>query len=137
MEPWWLDLKSAFELIPLAVQVRDARKAGRGFITKADGKPKKKASAKKTAAPEKADPLPPLEVVNIEDQVKAPEPEPEADPAPSIEPYSVEDAKAKAADIANLGQLRELYKEFESARRRGESTAEAVAVIASRSAELK
>ena len=145
VEPWWLDLKSAFELIPLAVQVRDARKAGRGFITKAGEKPKK-ARAKKTAEPqfkdrateldttpepEKADPLPPLEVVNIEDQVKAPEPE------PAIEPYSVEDAKAKAADIANLGQLRELYKEFESARRRGESTAEAVAVIASRSAELK
>ena len=130
VEPWWLDLKSAFELIPLAVQVRDARKAGRGFITKAGEKPKK-ARAKKTAEPKKTDPLPPLEVVNIEDQVKAPEPE------PAIEPYSVEDAKAKAADIANLGQLRELYKEFESARRRGESTAEAVAVIASRSAELK
>ena len=130
VEPWWLDLKSAFELIPLAVQVRDARKAGRGFITKAGEKPKK-ARAKKTPAPEKADPLPPLEVVNIEDQVKAPEPE------PAIEPYSIEDAKAKAADVANLGQLRELYKEFESARRRGESTAEAVAVIASRSAELK
>lgn len=130
VEPWWLDLKSAFELIPLAVQVRDARKAGRGFITKAGEKPKK-AGAKKTAEPKKTDPLPPLEVVNIEDQVKAPEPE------PAIEPYSVEDAKAKAADIANLGQLRELYKEFESARRRGESTAEAVAVIASRSAELK
>ena len=130
VEPWWLDLKSAFELIPLAVQVRDARKAGRGFITKAGEKPKK-ARAKKTAEPKKTDPLPPLEVVNIEDQVKAPEPE------PAIEPYSVKDAKAKAADIANLGQLRELYKEFESARRRGESTAEAVAVIASRSAELK
>lgn len=137
VEPWWLDLKSAFELIPLAVQVRDARKAGRSFITKAGERPKKKASAKKVAAPEKADPLPPLEVVNIEDQVKAPEPEPAVDPAPAIEPYSIEDAKARAADVANLGQLRELYKEFESARRRGESTAEAVAVIASRSAELK
>ena len=134
VEPWWLDLKSAFELIPLAVQVRDARKAGRGFITKAEAderaKPKKKAPAKKKAEPEKADPLPPLEVVNIEDQVKAPEPE------PSIEPYSVEDAKAKAAEVKNKGELRDLYKDFEVARRRGQSSAEAVQVIASRAADL-
>lgn len=137
VEPWWLDLKSAFELIPLAVQVRDARKAGRSFIAKAGADEKPRKAPVKKAQAKKADPLPPLEVVNIEDQVKAPEPEPESDSGPSIEPYSVEDAKARAADIVNLGQLRELYKEFESARRRGESTAEAVAVIASRSAELK
>lgn len=130
--PWWLNLEAAFELIPLAVQVRDARKAGRGFITKAeaDEKPKKKARAKKAAEPEKTDPLPPLEVVNIEDQVKAPEPE------PAVEPYSVEDAKAKAAEVKNKGELRDLYKDFEVARRRGQSSAEAVQVIASRAADL-
>lgn len=158
--PWWLDLRAAFAMLPVAVQVREFRKDGRRMITQADpivgevaGKPKaKRAPRKKKAEPETPQPDPqpveqvtepkapvPLEVVNIEDVAPAPaEPEEPAEPAePEVKPYSVEDATLKASQVKNLGELRELFKEFEKARRRGQSTAEAVAIISAKSAELK
>lgn len=147
--PWWLDLKAAYDMIPVAVQVREIRKAGKKLITQADvvvegeeakPKPKKKAPAKKKPEPVVEEPVVeepkapvPLEVVNIEDAAPAPEKPAEQE----YEEFSVEHAKVRAAAIRNLGELREVWKEFEKARRRGGSTTEAVAIIAGRSADFQ
>ena len=52
------------------------------------------------------------------------------------EPYSIEDAQARAAAVGNVGELKELWREFNRALKAGKTTAEALKVITDRSAEL-
>lgn len=141
--PWWLDLKNAYEsIVPISVQVRELRKHARKMISQAEigvpkssGGPVPEGEAVVTAKEEEAvlpEPQAPveLETVNIEDVAPAPE-------KPAVEPYSLDDAKAKLESVQNLGQLRELWKDFEKARKRGQSTVEAVQLIAAKSADLQ
>ena len=132
--PWWLDLSTAHELVGLAMQVSKVRSSGRKMIVEAstpapEAKPdlqfKDRATELNTTPePEKADPLPPLEVVNIEDQAPAPAPEPEKSRAELI----AEEAEA----LPNVGAAREAYKKW----RREGASAEELLPIANRAAAL-
>ena len=144
--PWWLDLSTAHQLVDLAMQVSKVRSSGRKMIVEAtapapEAKPeikhapisdlqfKDRATELNTTpepAPEKADPLPPLEVVNIEDQAPAPAPEPE--PEKSRAELIAEEAEA----LPNVGAAREAYKKW----RREGASAEELLPIANRAAAL-
>ena len=138
--PWWLDLSTAHELVGLAMQVSKVRSSGRKMIAEGaapapapEAKPdlqfKDRAAELNTTpepAPEKTDPLPPLEVVSIEDQAPAPTPEPEAEK--SRAELIAEEAEA----LPNVGAAREAYKKW----RREGASAEELLPIANRAAAL-
>lgn len=144
--PWWLDLSTAHELVGLAMQVSRVRSSGRKMIAEAEAPaPEEKPEIKSepiselqfkdratdlNTTPEKADPLPPLEVANIEDQAPAPKPEPEPEPEKSKSRAELIAEEAEA--LPNVGAAREAYKKW----RREGASAEELLPIANRAAAL-
>lgn len=53
-----------------------------------------------------------------------------------VEPWSIEDATAQAAEVSNKGELRDLFKKFHRAIQSGEASPDTLAVITARSNEL-
>ena len=85
---------------------------------------------------------PGVETVNMDEGEEEPpfgqddEEEPPFGNDEAPEPYSIEDAQARAAAVGNVGELKELWREFNRALKAGKTTAEALKVITDRSAEL-
>lgn len=95
------------------------------------------------AAEAKPEPEPEPEVEEIpagtEAQVAMPDwmLDDDSDAAPAVEKWSVEDAKARAAEVKNLGELRELFKEFHREVQSGNASPDTLDAIGARSGELK
>ena len=97
-----------------------------------------KAQAEKFKAAEaEPEPEPEAPAPGNETQVAMPDWVLEDDEPAKPEPYSIEDAKARAAKVANLGELRELFKEFHKQIQLGKADPDTLNIIGERSGELK
>lgn len=142
--PWWLNLKGAYELLPLAFKIDQARKNGKKLIAAGEIEPAP-APAKKTPAPKvepSAEAQAAAEVQTAKEIAEAPptdgtpweEPKAQqAAPEPAVDDYGAEHARRASAAAHNRAALADVYKDF--ARR--QVSADILKIITDRAAELK